>query len=265
MSFYGSSFSFDGTSCEEYGLMLYNFSSNEQGPSEFAPINISEDRIRGKYKSLFYEDDYKQPLEFTLVFGADEYTAYRGESIDRQEMEIIASWLLNKGGYKWLVIDQPDMDGIRYNCIITSLKTIEFAGHKWAFSCTVHCDSPYAYTTPERFAYTVNGTKSFVLRSRSTANIKYFPTVHIDLTNGTTFTITNNTTGEITSLSNIPGGTRSITMNGETGVVSADSGLNMYAGFNFVFPSLIRGENEFTVSGNGALTFECEFPVNIGG
>ena len=68
MSFYGSSFSFDGVSCEEYGLMLYDFDNTTQENSKFASIDILEDRVYQRPRSLFYGTTYKDPLEFKLVF-----------------------------------------------------------------------------------------------------------------------------------------------------------------------------------------------------
>ena len=125
MSFYGSSFSFDGKSCEDFGLMLYDFDSTKQGNSSFSKEKVYEDRVMHRPRSIFYGSDYDDSLEFKLVFGADEYSASKGVDIDRQEMEIISSWLTGQNAYKWLVIDQPDMEGIRYRCIITELEMVE--------------------------------------------------------------------------------------------------------------------------------------------
>ena len=95
MSFYGSSFSFDGRSCEEYGLMLYDFNTTEQGNSSYANgMEIKEDRVSGRYRSILYSTSYKDPLEFKLVFGANEIVAHNRQDIDRQEMELIGSWLI---------------------------------------------------------------------------------------------------------------------------------------------------------------------------
>ena len=133
MSFYGSSFSFDGISSEELGLMLYDFNTTSQGNSSFASgFQLNEERIPHKVRSLYYGGWLADNLEFTLVFGADEYSAMNHEDIDRQEMELIGSWLTGKSGYKWLSIDQDDMAGVRYRCIMTDLKMIEYSGFKWA-------------------------------------------------------------------------------------------------------------------------------------
>lgn len=181
MSFWGESFSFNGRSCEEFGLMIYDFNNVSQGDSKFAEQSLQEDRIPGSYRTLFYDTKYDKPLEFKLVFGAGEYEANEQEPIDRYEMQTIASWLTDQREYGWLSIDQPDMEGIRYRCIITDLETIEFSGNKWAFQCTVHCDSPYGYMLPRTYSFNVDGTSEIAIRSRSSMNEPYLPTVKINL------------------------------------------------------------------------------------
>lgn len=267
MSFYGSSFSFDGVSCEEYGLMLYDFGTNTQGDSKYAAgMKITEDRLPMRNRSLFYGAHYDSPIEFTLVFGADEETAANNIPIDRQDMEVIGSWLTGHNEYKWLVIDQPDMEGIRYRCILTDLETIEVAMCKWAFRCKVHCDSPYGYTAPMSFSYNVNGETEVILHSRSSINTHYYPEVTIALNGSRNFAITNLSDGGRTyRLEGLPQTSDVISICGDTGVISAQSGLNIYPFFNFMFPRLVRGDNKLLITGKGTVTFTCSFPVNVGG
>lgn len=263
MSFYGSSFSFDGISCEEYGLMLYDFNNTGMKASEFTTgMDVIEDRLPQRARSLFYGTGYKDPLEFTLVFGV----ADSSEPIDRQEMEVLASWLTEHDDYKWLTIDQEDMVGIRYRCIMTDLKMLEFAGDKWALSCEVHCDSPFAYTMPEKFSYTVNGTADVVLHSRSSSNRPYYPPTTIALNGSGDFSVVNHSDGNYeTKFTGVPQTSDIIDIDSENGIITTSHGLNVYPNFNFKFPRLVRGDNHLTITGKGTIVFVCEFPVNVGG
>ena len=267
MSFYGASFSYNGRACEEYGLMLYDFDTTAQGASKFAAQELNEERIAGKHRTLFYDARYKKPLEFKLVFGAGEYEANAGDPIDRYEMQQIAAWLTDQREYHWLVIDQPDMEGVRYRCIMTGLEMVEFAGKKWAFACTAHCDSPYGYLLPQEFTFQTAGDDNpIALTSRSTINGLYYPLVRIELLDGNSFSIVNESAGDREfALTDLPSGSGEITVDGERGLLYCDAGLNLYQGFNFTFPALVKGDNRLRVNGTGNLTFHCEFPVNIGG
>lgn len=267
MSFYGSSFSFDGVSCEEYGLMMYDFGSATQGNSEYAPgPEIMEDRVNLRHRSICYGAAYTKPLEFTLIFGADEESAANGESIDRQEMEVIGSWLTGHNEYKWLVVDDPDMMCARYRCVITDLKTIEVGMRKWAFQCTVHCDSPYAYLMPQEFRYTVNGSTDIVLHNRSSMNTPYSPIVELTLRSGDFYLVNHDDKDSEFAFAGLPiGNSATITIDGERGIITSSAASNPYQYCNFTFPRLVRGDNHLTITGNGEIVFKCEFPVNIGG
>ena len=266
MSFWGESFSFNGHSCEEFGLMLYDFNNVSQGDSKFAEQSLQEDRIPGSYRTLFYNTKYDKPLEFKLVFGAGEYEANEQEPIDRYELQTIASWLTDRREYGWLSIDQPDMEGIRYRCIITDLETIEFSGNKWAFQCTVHCDSPYGYMLPKKYSYVSNGSSDVTIRSRSSMNEPYLPTLKITVDSGSSFSIVNESDNNRTfTLDNLPSGCGTITVDGERGILSCDSGVNLYNCTNFKWPRLVRGNNKLKLTGHGTVEFTCQYPVNVGG
>lgn len=265
MSFYGSSFSFDGVSCEEFGLMLYDFNNTTQGNSKFASLDTLEDRVYQRPRSLLYGTTYKNPLEFRLIFGVNENRAAAGRDIDREEMAIVSSWLMGHQSYRWLTVDQPDMINMRYRCVITDLEMIEIGFSKWAYSCTVRCDSPYAYLYPQKFTFTVDGISTVQICSRSTANDVYYPHVEITLDDCANLTITNTSIGRTFSLKNLPNTSDVITLNGETGVLSSQSGTSIYPYCNFHWPCLTRGYNNLTITGNGTFVFTCEFPVNIGG
>lgn len=266
MSFYGESFSYNGRSCEEFGLMLYEIDGFQQGNSKFATQELQEERIAGSMKTLFYDSWYKEPLEFTLIFGAGEYEANEREPIDRYEMQRVAAWLTDQREYGWLTIDQPDLEGIRYRCIMTGLEMVELHGDKWAFKCTAHCDSPYAYLLPRAYAYIVSGEQTVNIRSRSSANDAYYPIIHIKINSGDSFSWTNNREMERPfTLTNLPQGLGEITIDGERGLIMAESGVNLYQYCNFQFPRLLRGDNAITIAGNVQISIVCEYPVNVGG
>lgn len=265
MSFYGSSFTFDGRSCEEFGMMLYDFNTTAQENSSFSKRKIYEDRVTRRPRSIFYGIDYEEGLEFSLIFGADEHFVSNGEDIDRSEMDVVSMWLMGPDTYRWLVIDQPDMADIRYRCIITEMEVLEYAGNKWAFKCNVHCDAPYAYHLPREYEFQVQGSADVPLFNPSSSNQIYYPKVSISISGGKSFSILNQQTGIEFRLEELPPAVTSVDIDGETGVLTSTSGLNVYKYCNFKWPSLISGENILHIEGNGIVTFVCEFPANVGG
>lgn len=264
MSFFGTSFTFNGVSSEEFELALYDIGSTEQGETEFSSkVEVLEDRVYRRLKPLHYGVVNQEPLTFTLVCCATEERAAKQEPFDRWDLQRVSGWLLGHQQYKWLTIEQPDMETIRYRCLISNLKTVEIFHDKWGYQFDVTCDSPYGYMIPETFATTVNGSGNFSIFSKSSVNDYYYP--NIQITGATSISIKNTSDGNrVFSISTIPVGD-TVTINNENCVITSSSGANLYQYCNFNFFRLVRGTNNLEITGSGTYSFECEFPVNIGG
>lgn len=268
MSFLGTEFIFDGTSSYEYGLCLYSRIDNasQDNTSWASNVKMFEDRPYRRYRSYCYGGSVQDSLEFKLVFGVREDRKATFGEYDHWEMQKIASWLTGHRDYRWLEIVQDDLSRVRYHCHIDDLEAVEVGGRHWGFSCKVTCDSPYGYLTPQEFSYEVNGSATVTLHSLSSCNDPYSPVLTIKQNGGTDFSIENVTDGNRAfTLKGIPTGSGTITLDADHGVLTCESGLNLYPYCNFKFPRLLRGDNQLILTGSGAYTFTCEFPVNVGG
>ena len=269
MAFYGCEFCFDGVPCTEYGLMIYHFGSNAQSDISFQTGDIQEERINGRYDSILYGVSQNKALEYTLVFGANMESIDANRSLDRYEVEAVAAWLTGHTERKWLSISQDDMESFRYKCLITDLKLITYGDYPWAFSCTVSCDSPFAYTFPEVYSvYICNGEVEYNLFNRSTYNGYYKPRIEIETYGNCSISIKNNSdSGREFVLSNIQtGDPLTITIDNKNQIITSNDCSNMYPNFNCSFFRLVRGDNHLSITSDGEATirFVCEFPVSIG-
>jgi len=267
MAFWGDEFIFDGIPCSDFGLMVYHFGSNGQDDVSFQNGNIIEDRISSRYDALTYGLVQNQSLEYTLVFGANMESIDAGASIDRYEVEAVATWLTGHSTRKWLTIVQSDMESFRYKCMISELRLITYGDMPWAFSCKVSCDSPFAYTFPEEYIYTVKGKTQIRLLNRSSFNGYYRPTIEIALHNGRDFSIQNTTDGNrLFEFKGVPSsGSLVITVDNKNQIITNNMDLNLYPYFNMRFLRLCRGDNYLNITGDATVKFICEFPTNIGG
>lgn len=275
MSFYGTSMIFDGIACEEMGLVLYDFTNNKQTETSFASdLSVAEDRIGGRYRSLFYGGTINSPLTFTMVLCASEDRAHRGESFDRWDLQKIASWLTGHDSYKWLYIVQPDLADVRFRCICSELQTVEVSGYKWGFSCKVTCDSPFGYLLPRNYFFTVetDDASEEVIFSESTHNGLYYP--EIEITNiesqECSIEIRNGIETSVFRFKNLPTSISTIRIDCENGVIASPEVANLYQYVDFDatpfhFPRLARGNNELVLTGRASYVFRCEWPVNVGG
>lgn len=301
MAFWGCTFSFDGVSSVDHQLMIYDIGSNGQEATKFAhTVNIQEEHVGTGWKPLFLGVTYENKLETTITFGLNQDRIDEQRYLTRDEMRQISSWLAGHEQYKWLEVNQEDMRGIRYRCMITELTMIEYGNLPWGFSAKITCDGPYAYLYPEVYEYTVRGEMTVEIDNKSDHNGYYCPPVTIDIgssilvddyynalidvnnfvicdgirlasgesggtASGTNeFTIENLTTGRTMVLSGYSDGVIHIEVDNEHGVISANSGENMYRHFNFQFLRLKRGKNTLRFRGVGRVIIRCEYPVSVG-
>jgi hypothetical protein len=248
--------------------MIYNFGSTTSSQGQFSSsIQPVEERLSTKYKTSFYKSIQNSPLEFTMVFGADQETIANQTPLNRYDLNMIANWL-NIDGYGWLRIEQDDLDQVRYRCRISDLKILDAGKMPWALQATVITDSPFAYHLPEIKQEIVTTSKTFSIFSRADNLGYYFPTIEINLPSGVTTISIKNTTDnnrefKITSMPNSTG--MVVTIDNENQVITSSTGVNVYQYFNYNFFRLLKGNNSIIVTASSAtVKFTSEYPVNVG-
>lgn len=281
MGFYGKHFSYNGISCDEFGLAIYDIGNMGQGDSSNVASagEVTEDWIPLRNRSFFYGVRQNTPLSFNIIFGVDPeikkdkmiVTPY--DYLDRWEINKINNWLTaHTDSRKWLEIEQPDTEYLRYYCTITNLQLITHGWFPWAYQCTVTCDSPYAYTYPYKYKYSVgsanaDGEKTVSLRSRSNINEFYYPDIKITPKKKGQIYIENLTAEKEEMILDPEKYTdgMTITIHGGDQIIESSEGWDMYEGFNFNFLPLVIGDNHIKLKGFFDIEFICEFPVNPGG
>lgn len=269
MGFIAKNFSFNRVPCFEYGLRIYDIDGNNNKAAPFTNTGkILTNTVPSTGRNFLYGRSFDDPLEFELIFGLDPVGVHMDEYLDRYEMDAIANWLTGHNEYKWLEIEQPDMETIRYHCIITDLEPIQIAWLPWAFTAKVVCDSPYAYRYPVEYRYDCNGTAEINLISGSTINRWYYPKTDITLNGGGNISLLNQSVGKEFKMMNLPtGGSLTVSIDHATGKITSSnpSYSNLYQYCNFEWFPLKKGKNKILVTGDCILRFICEFPVNFGG
>lgn len=278
MAFYGCEFIFDGLPSTTYGLTIYDFGGISEDGSYSQP-DIIEDRTVLRSTPLHYGVVRNSPLVFNLTFGVSNERIDTNNWLDRWEMDAIAQWLTGHDDYKYLDIIQPDMDAMRYKCIITDLRYITYGKYPWGFECTVTCDSPYGYLRPDIYNANIDNSGFISIRGRA-ATKYYYPKVQIEIPSGAFSGISSSSESSITisniydessvfKLSGLGHYTDTIIIDNENEIITSARGENMYAKFNGNFLRLNRGENKLFVECENCkkctVTITCEFPVNIGG
>jgi len=252
-------FSFDGESSLMYGLMLYDFGGTGQDDVSFGnKASIVETRTNNRIQPLHFGVNYhKKPLQFKLVFGTDH-------ELDRFEMEDISFWLTGHQEYKWLSIDQPDMETLQFKCLITELKPLTDGWIPYAFEATVTCDCPYAYGFPFEYQYAVNGNLDILFRNESSVRAYLKPILYYQ-GSGELSIVNHDDNDREFLLTGIPS-LSNVTIDNNNGIIQETAyGANLYDGFNLNFFRFVHGDNNLTIKGNGSLTISGRFLYNVAG
>ena len=255
-------FVFDGVSSEMYNLQIYDLEDYSQSNVPFGnKASIIEAHTTGRIQNIHYGVDYhKEPLEFNLVFGAEE-------PLDRYELEEVALWLTGHQDYKWLEICQPDLTDVQFRCIITELTPVSISWAPYAFQATIRCDCPYAYGPEFSYTYTIKGKTNILFFNESTTRAYLRPTLTFYPAGSTTslsivnlddnsreFKVENFTSSSI------------LTVDNKNGIIydAGSYNYNLYGGFNLNFFQLVQGDNNLVVNGDGELIFTLRYMYNVG-
>ena len=276
MGFMATRFSFDGIPCERYGLCIYDVDGNNNKATPFASAGkLVSDAIPFSGQNYLYGRDLSSPLEFDLVFGLDPCNRTTEQHLTRQEMDTIANWLTQPKDYRWLEVEQPDLEDVRYRCVVSDLEPINIEWLPFAFKATVTCDSPYAYYKPQSFTYSsVSGNTDATIENKSTIGVPYKPVITITLSGNSTsssvFKIKDKDSGEYVftlPLPSLSAGTI-VTVDSKHGILKSSGGENLYSGFDFKWFELGIGINNLSIEVENMtadIDIACEFPVNVGG
>ena len=124
--------------------------------------------------------------------------------------------------------------------------------------------SPWAYSSRHSVSAAVSGSKTITINNETDDLYGYTP-VNTRFANstGTSLTITNQVTKEVTKVTNI-GTNEVVTISDNMMITSSNTSKTFGNSFNFVFPRLVAGSNKMVVNGTGTITFEYVHCIKIG-
>lgn len=255
-------FTYAGKSSAEFDLMIYDIDDHTQEDVPFGNIaSVVETRINRRIQPIHYGVNYHtEPLEFTLVFGAQH-------PLDRYDLQQIVFWLTGYEEYQWLTIGQLDLQDVQFRCLFSEITPITVGWLPYAFEATVLCDCPYAYSYPFVQDYQLSGTKTVTFWNKSTTREYFKPDLTYKKTSsGNSLKIVNKTDNNRTfELTGLPGGDMTINIDNKNGILcDSRNEVNLYPMFNLNFLRMVPGDNTLEITGNGTLSISGRFLYNTG-
>ena len=243
--------------------MIYEIDGRKQDNVSFGnKADISEMRLPRRVQPIHYGVNYnKDPLQFKLVFGAQDY-------LDRYDLEAIALWLTGHQDYKWLSVCQNDLR-VEYRCLIRDLTPLSISWLPVAFEASIICDCPYAYGYEFSMTYTTSAAgTNITLRNDSSVHEYLKPFINFvpsDPDGTMTLRIVNHSDNDREfKLEGVPA-SAIVRVDNVNGIITDASAnhANLYGGFNMNLFRLVHGDNSLTVYGNGTLTISGRTLHNV--
>jgi hypothetical protein len=263
-SFYGYDFMYDDIPSQMWNLKIITFEDGGLFSGKgSADVNILSQRVLRKSRPYFLGRTQEPVLEFPLTFGT-------AKPISGMDRDLISAWLFGRGGYKKLYILQDDLNGAYFNCMFKNPEPQYIGNMNYAFTCTVSCDSPFAYGPEKTISRTVSAgeTISLEIYNSSSEDEYLYPVVHFILNGGGSLSITNYSDNERAfSFTDIPYLSIEATIDNDIQTITSDTtGLLTY--FNNYWFRLVPKINLVTVYSSETIElFEIKYTerFKIGG
>lgn len=248
--FYGRSFLYDSIPSETFGLYIMDIDTD------------AITRSMGSSSMEIYEQKiFRNPTPYFLGATASPklsfpFSAYAEQEMDAESFSAVQRWLFSSKTYKRFAIDQPDMQGVYFNCILNEPQVTKVGGLIQGFSCNVVCDSPFALKYPQTTTYSYSASVIDVTEVyynwSDNADAYLYPTSLVLTMNNEdgNFSITNlDDENRIMSFVDLSGN-EVLTISPLFQTVSSSTGLKRLGNFNKKFLRLVPGRNRLRIQGN---------------
>ena len=262
MSVYHNSFSYLGkNSKDDFNLMIAHFSDNaDHGETDtfLSTSAVYSDSYDGT-RQKFYGARYDSVAEVQITLIKQDGTDFG--IVDNRN---VLRWLTGSKQATWM--DFYIGDEVKYRLLgrVKTAAQYKMDAKIVGLIVTFESVSPYGYSSPQIVSKSINGSGTITIPCDSDElySYVYMNTTYTN-TSGTTLTIKNNTTGDITTVSGLV--SNEIINLSDNMVITSDHPTKTFGNnFNFVFPRLAAGDNDFVVNGNGNISFEYITPVKLG-
>lgn len=262
MSSYHTSFSYLGkNSKDDFGLMICHFSDNtDSGETDTflsteAVYSDSYDGTRQKFYGARYDTVATPQITVIKQDGTD-----LGIADNRK----ILKWLTGSRQSTWM--DFYIGDEIKYRLLgrVKSVSQYKMDAKVVGLILTFESVSPYGYSSLQTVSQLLTGDETITINC-DTDDLYSYVSVNttFENTSGDSLIITNNTIGDITEVTGLA--QNEVVNISDNMVITSDKpGKTFGNTFNFVFPKLVAGDNEFTINGKGNITFQYISPVKLG-
>lgn len=260
MSSYHSSFTYlNKNSHDDFKWRIIHFDNGDVGETDsFLSVESVGTSMYDGTKTLLYGTKYSETAIISISIMKQD-----GTDFTLAETRKALSWLTGAKQNSWL--DLYIVDEVKYRMLghVQDVKPYRMDARIVGLTIVFESASPYAYSAPQKVEVELNGETAITL-SNGSDDLYAYTQVNVKYTNtgGNFLFISNNTIGEETQITELAIN-EVITLSDNMMITSDKVGRVFGNSFNFIFPRLVAGENEFTVTGHGPIVFEYIYPIKV--
>jgi hypothetical protein len=260
MSSYHTSFSYlNKNSYDDFNLQIVHFDGGDSGEvdSYLSQEAIYADSPRGTRRTMYGTKYNSVSILQITVMRPD------GSEFGIEKTREINRWLTGSNQYSWMDLYVGDEIKYRMHCFVQNVKPYKLDSRIVGFVITAESSSPWCYSNLQTVSQEIDGDTTLQINNPSDDLYTYteLRTVFQNST-GKVLTITNNTLGETTTISKLAA--NEIMTLSENMFITSDNKTRIFGNdFNYVWPKLKSGMNEFDISGTGTITFEYIYAMKV--
>lgn len=254
MQFRTDDFTFNSVSLSSFGFKVVN--PNASDNTREVGLNRSLSKQTGIGGSYVVDSITQNAPTFPIHISK---ISDNGEPLEitRNDIYKLNKWLFSPINYKELIATD-ESGSITYFGMFTSATQTYYDNGVGYITLQFELDSNHGYGIIEETEKIVMGSETFYLNLEDNVSEYYYPDIEFALSSGTSFSISNDTLGEVMEFTNLTSDSNRGRVYGQDMmfVVSlVDDTINMREKSNRKFLKLRQGRNKITITGNGTFKF----------
>lgn len=259
MSSYHSSFEYLGKKSDvDFDWIITHFDSdNGEVDSYLSQEQVYSDSYNGT-KRILYGTKYNSVAIVKITVVKRD-----GNDFTSDECRNAYRWLTGNQEASWMDFYLGDEVQYRLMCTIQDVRPQKMDAR--TIGLNIYCESlsPWAYSPMQTISKVFTGGGGIEINNESDDLYGFvYPKVIYENASGQTLFINNQTTGEQTNVANI-GVNEVVTLHPNQFITSDKPSKTFGNAFNFVWPRLKPGINNFSINATGKVTFEYCYPIKM--
>jgi hypothetical protein len=261
MSSYHTSFNYLGkNSYKDFNLQIIHFDNGDSGETDsyMSQESIYTDSPRGTKRTM-YGSKYSDVARLDITVMKPD-----SKEFGIEKTREIYKWLTGATQYSWMDLYIGDEVKYRMLCFAQNVRPYKIDSRIVGFIITMESSSPWCFSPLQIISQTLTGEETLQINNLSD-DMYTFTTMNTIFknTSGKSLIINNNTLGETTQVNNLA--TNEVVTLSDNLMITSDKPSRIFGSdFNYIWPRLKSGVNNFTITGKGDITFQYIYCIKVG-